>query len=121
MNKLTHIDVIILYVKEKTLNDGTSKNSLIKRRYIEDVFRKKAKMRPKTNSAIGELAYNVLVAIKQEEKVNNDIVNCKGVVTSNIGVLFNQLLMTNAMVRNEICLHTVIASQFIHLEIGVWN
>lgn len=60
-------------------SDNIVKNKKInKRRYIEDVFREKAKISSKTNKMVGELANNVLVAIKQEEKINNDIVNCKG-------------------------------------------
>lgn len=63
-----------------------------KRRYIEDIFRKKAKMRPKTNSAVGELANDVLIAIEQERKINNDIENCKGIVTSNIGCIIQSII-----------------------------
>lgn len=49
-------------------------------------------MHSKTNRAIGELASNVLVAIKQERKINNDISNCKGVVTSNIGCIIQSII-----------------------------
>ena len=49
-------------------------------------------MRPKKDSAIGELANDVLLAIKQERKINNDIENCKGTVTSNIGCIIQSII-----------------------------
>ena len=42
-------------------------------------------MNPKKNSAIGELAKNVDIAVAQERKINEDIHVCKGKVTCNIG------------------------------------
>lgn len=63
-----------------------------RRRYIEDIFRKKSGMRPKTNRTVGELANNVLIAIKQEKKLNNDITLCKGTVTSNIGQIVQSII-----------------------------
>lgn len=63
-----------------------------RRRYIEDLFRKKSGMRPKSNSGIGELAHDVLIAIEQENKLNSDITVCKGVVTSNIGKIIKSIL-----------------------------
>lgn len=63
-----------------------------RRRYIEDVFREKSKMRPKSNSAIGELAHNVHIAIEQEKKLNNDITLCKGTITSNIGQIIQSII-----------------------------
>ncbi len=63
-----------------------------KRRYIVDVFYKKSKMHPKKNSAIGELANNVLIAIEQEKKLNTDIDTCKGVITSNIGMIIQSII-----------------------------
>lgn len=86
------IDEIIIPNSEKIVkNDwvGTKPN---RRRYIEDIFRKKAKTRPKTNSAVGELATNVIVAIQQEKKINNDIENCRGIITSNIGVIIQSII-----------------------------
>lgn len=40
---------------------------------------------PKKNSSIGELAKNVDTAIAQEKKINEDIHDCKGKITCNIG------------------------------------
>lgn len=69
---------------------GNGKRS--RRRYIEDIVRKKAGIRPKTNEAIGELANNVCIAIDQEKKLNNDIESCKGVITSNIGCIIQSII-----------------------------
>ncbi len=63
-----------------------------RRRYIEDIFRKKSGMRPKTNSSVGELAHNILIAIEQEKKLNNDITLCKGTITSNIGQIIQSII-----------------------------
>jgi hypothetical protein len=63
-----------------------------RRRYIDDIFRKKTHMNPKTNPAIGELANQVLIAIKEEKKLNNDIMACKGNITSNIGVIIQSII-----------------------------
>lgn len=86
------VDEIIIPDSENIVKNDWVGNNQNKRRYIEDVFRKKAKMRPKTNSAIGALAADVHVAIEQEKKINNDIVNCKGVVTSNIGGIIQSII-----------------------------
>ena len=67
-------------------------NACKKIRYIESLFRKKARIRPKTNSAVGNLAYQVHTAIKQEKKLNNDIESCKGLLTSNIGFIIKSII-----------------------------
>lgn len=67
-------------------------NGCNRRRYIEDVFRKKSGMRPKTNSGIGELVHNVHIAITQEKKLNNDIKLCKGSATCNIGQIIQSII-----------------------------
>ncbi|WP_310603317.1 RloB family protein [Anaerosporobacter sp.] len=86
------VDEIILPDSENIIKNewvGTANN---RRRYIEDIFRKKAKMRPKSNMAIGELANHVLTAISQEKKLNNNIELCKGIVTSNIGIIIQSII-----------------------------
>lgn len=50
-----------------------------------DVLRDITGMNAKKNSNIGDLAEKVLYAISQEKKINQNIHNCKGVVTSNVG------------------------------------
>lgn len=46
---------------------------------------------PKKNSSIGELAERVNIAIAQEKKINEDIHNCKGRVTCNIGKIIESI------------------------------
>ena len=46
---------------------------------------------PKKNPAIGELAKKIDVAIKQEKKINEEIHDCKGKVTCNIGLIIEQI------------------------------
>lgn len=49
-------------------------------------------MNAKKNPLIGDLAENVLSAISQEKKINQDIHHCKGVVTSNIGSVIESIM-----------------------------
>ena len=49
-------------------------------------------MNAKKNPQIGQLAENVLYAIFQEKKINQDIHNCKGIVTSNIGAIIESIM-----------------------------
>lgn len=46
---------------------------------------------PKKNSAIGELAKNIEIAIEQEKKINEDIHQCKGQITCNIGRIIDEI------------------------------
>ncbi len=50
----------------------------------------------KTNSAIGNLAENVRIAIDQEKHLNQDIHNCLGQLTSNIGKIIDMILADTA-------------------------
>lgn len=63
-----------------------------RRRFIEDLLRKKAGIKPKTNSQIGELARDVLIAIEQEKQINNDISIAKGKLTCNIGQIIQSII-----------------------------
>ena len=45
----------------------------------------------KKNSAIGELAKNIEIAIEQEKKINEDIHQCKGQITCNIGQIIDDI------------------------------
>lgn len=50
----------------------------------------------KTNSAIGDLAEHVRIAIDQEKHLNQDIHNCLGQLTSNIGKIIEMILSDTA-------------------------
>lgn len=49
-------------------------------------------MNPKTNPEIGNLAENVLLAIEQEKKINQDIHNLKGNISSNVGAVIEAII-----------------------------
>lgn len=49
-------------------------------------------MNPKENSAIGELAANIRVAICQERSLNQDVENALGNLTCNIGKIIQDIM-----------------------------
>ena len=49
-------------------------------------------MNAKTNRRIGELADKVLIAINQEKRINQDIHQLKGRVSSNIGKIIEDII-----------------------------
>ncbi|WP_304418895.1 hypothetical protein [uncultured Muribaculum sp.] len=49
-------------------------------------------MNPKENQAIGELATNILTAIKQEKKLNQDAEKALDNLTSNIGKIIQDII-----------------------------
>lgn len=49
-------------------------------------------MNAKKNPEIGNLAEKVLVAIEQEKKINQDIHQLKGKVSSNVGAIIETIL-----------------------------
>lgn len=86
------VDELIIPEQSNIIANPWVGNGKNRRRYIEDVFSKKSGMRPKSNNAIGELARNVIIAIEQESKLNNDITTCKGTITSNIGKVIKSII-----------------------------
>lgn len=61
-------------------------------RFIYSLLLKRTNMNSKKNPLIGELALNVQTAIVQERKVNQNIYNCKGKITSNIGMIIDGII-----------------------------
>ena len=49
----------------------------------------KTGMNSKHNSGIGNLALKIDIAIEQEKKINQDITDCKGKLTSNIAQIIS--------------------------------
>lgn len=58
---------------------------------IYQLLLEKTGMNVKRNSSIGQLALKIDIAIEQEKKVNQDIANCKGRVTSNIAQIISEI------------------------------
>lgn len=66
------------------------------RRFIDRLFSQKSNMNSKTNSQIGNLAEKVDVAIEQEQKINQDIQQCHGTLTCNVGKIISDIRSTKA-------------------------
>ena len=49
-------------------------------------------MNAKKNPAVGELAANIHVAIAQEKRINQDIHRIRGIVSSNIGKIIEDII-----------------------------
>ena len=60
--------------------------------YAYNVLRDLTGMNAKKNSEIGKLADSVLIAISQEKKVNQDIHDLKGKVSSNLGKILEEII-----------------------------
>lgn len=61
------------------------------RRYISQLFSQKSGMNSKTNPAVGNLAVNIDIAILQEQNLNQNVENCIGKLTSNIGKIISDI------------------------------
>ena len=60
--------------------------------YAFKILHKLLNMNAKKNPSIGKLAVNVLIAISQEKKINQDIHSLKGRVSSNIGKIIENII-----------------------------
>ena len=60
--------------------------------YAYNVLLELTGMNAKKNGKIGKLADNVLMAIEQEKKINQDIHDIKGKVSSNIGKIIETII-----------------------------
>ena len=60
--------------------------------YAYNVLRDLTGMNAKKNSEIGKLADSLLIAISQEKKVNQDIHDLKGKVSSNLGKILEEII-----------------------------
>ncbi len=69
-------------------------------RFVECLLRRRTSLRPKKDIEIGELAFNVRLAIDQETRINNNIFDCKGKLTSNVGMVINSMLETAARAKD---------------------
>ena len=62
-----------------------------KQRFIYKLLHDRSGMNSKTNSSIGDLAENIDIAIEQEKNLNQNIYNCKGKITCNIGKIIDDI------------------------------
>lgn len=68
-----------------------------KRRFITTLFTNKSGLNPKENSAVGELAQYIDIAIKQERLINQDIHKAIGNLTSNVADIIQQIREDEAL------------------------
>ena len=72
--------------------DFLSKDEDGKYSYAYNVLRNLTGMNAKKNPEIGNLADNVLIAVSQEKKINQDIHELKGKISSNIGMIIEEII-----------------------------
>lgn len=77
---------------EPDINEFLKEENLGKKGLAYRKLLDKTNMNSKTNSKIGELAENITKAIAEEKKLNQDIHNCKGRITSNIGKIIEKII-----------------------------
>lgn len=85
------------YIKDKEeyfLNMVDGKYS-----YAKDVLLNITGMNSKKNPQIGDLAKDIMIAIKQEKYINQDIHNIKGRISSNIGLIIEGIIKDNPYIR----------------------
>ena len=63
--------------------------------YAEKLLKDLRNINPKKNPKIGDLASNIGVAIIQEKRINQDIHNIKGKVSSNIASIIDMIIKEN--------------------------
>ena len=63
--------------------------------YAKDVLLNITGMNSKKNPQIGDLAKDIMIAIKQEKYINQDIHNIKGKISSNIGLIIEGIIKDN--------------------------
>ena len=63
--------------------------------YAKDVLLNITGMNSKKNPQIGDLAKDIMIAIKQEKYINQDIHNIKGRISSNIGLIIEGIIKDN--------------------------
>lgn len=86
------VDEIILPNSADIIKNEWVISAAGRKRYINNLFVQKSGMNPKSDSSIAMLATNVLIAIEQEKRLNNDIKSAKGTLTSNIGEIINTII-----------------------------
>ena len=83
----TYSQIIVPNEEEILLEENLHKNGLINR-----LLNEKSGINAKKNPAIGDLADEVKTAIEQEKLINQDIKNCKHIITSNIGLVIESII-----------------------------
>lgn len=72
-----------------------------KKRFAEWLFWKKSGMNSKGNPAVGNLAEHVDIAIVQEQKLNQDVEQCMGNLTCNVGKVIDDIRKIKAPITGS--------------------
>lgn len=78
--------------KEIIENEWVNGGSVSRKRYVHKLFTDNYKINPKTNDRVGDLVNYLDIAIAQENKINSNIDNAVGVITSNIGHIIKSII-----------------------------
>lgn len=70
--------------------------------YAKDVLLNITGMNSKKNPQIGDLAKDIMIAIKQEKYINQDIHNIKGRISSNLALIIEGIIKDNPYIRRVI-------------------
>lgn len=62
------------------------------KRYINRLFYNTFNMNPKSDEAVGALAFSLKFAIEQEKHINQDYMQSQGVLTSNVGAVLDNII-----------------------------
>ncbi len=68
--------------------------------FIYQLLRNRTGINSKTNRDIGKLAIDIDIAIQQEKLLNQDIAQCPGNLTSNIGKIIDEIRKQRVAVSN---------------------
>ena len=62
------------------------------KRYTNRLFYNTFNMNPKSDEAVGALAFSLKIAIEQEKHINQDYMQSQGVLTSNVGAVLDNII-----------------------------
>ena len=71
----------------------------LKNKLAYTILKERAGVDSKSNKAIGALAEFVSIAIEEEHFLNQDINDCKGKITSNIGQIIDGILHDSVWIK----------------------
>lgn len=85
-------EIILPNMSDIVKNSWVGKSKRSRKRYIADLFFKITGIDTKKSKRVANFAKDIFIAIAQETRLNRDINNCKGVLTSNIGSIVKSII-----------------------------
>ena len=93
---LHYQDAYEKYIKPHE-TDIISNQKVGNQRFIRALFTEVSGINPKKNKKVGELAKQIVCAITEESKINEDILKCSGRVTCNIAKIIDDIRNNKAI------------------------